>query len=114
MTPGAGSTWELVFFEIVRRQLRAWANQAADLGLRDQYAEALRTMVARLEADPTAWGDPQYRLRHLDLMVYRGFATFFYATYAVDEVRWIVYVSQVIPVPGRGLDSSGGTAGNPG
>lgn len=37
-------------------------------------------MVSHLETDPTVWGDPLFRLRQLDLLVYRAFATFFHAT----------------------------------
>jgi hypothetical protein len=109
MKPNGRSPWEVVFFETVRQQLRTWAEQAARLGMRDQYAQALRSMVAHLETDPAAWGDPLFHLHHLDLLVYRALATFFYAIYSVDERRRIVYVSQVSAPPGGALDAPGET-----
>jgi hypothetical protein len=107
MTPNGRSPWEVVFFEAVRQQLRVWAQRAIALGLRDQYAAELWTMVARLESDPESWGDPLFRFHHLGLLNYRARTAFFYVAYSVDAGRRIVYVSQVAAAPGGGLDTPG-------
>lgn len=56
----------------------------------------------RLSKSPSDWGDPLYRLPHLQLMLYRGTHTPLNVIYALDEQRKLVYLTEVWPMPGQG------------
>src|SRR4051794_41951871 len=96
MTPGpnggAAPPYRVVYPEVVRAALRALGEQARRAGVALDYARALRLIDGRLRADPLGWGDPNYRLRHLGLLVCRGLHPLLYVRYAVDESRRIVHV----------------------
>jgi hypothetical protein len=84
--------------------LRTWLQDASGLGIRPQYEGALRALTQNLANRPLEWGDPQYRLRHMKLLVLHRLEPLFQAHYAVDEERRIVYLMQVSPRPGSPLD----------
>lgn len=84
------------------RQLENLINQAVRLGTLADLETAMKTIHQRLRTAPSDWGDPLYRLRHLDLMLYRGTHSPLNVHYAVDEQRKLVYLTQVWPMPGHG------------
>jgi len=84
--------------------LRACGERAAERGVLNDYTAAVKSIERRLATDPLEWGDPQNRLRHLQLLLYHGIQSPLHVYYAVDEARRIVYVQEIKPLPGRGLD----------
>lgn len=84
------------------RQLEDLVNQAVRLGTLADLAATVKTIHQRLSMTPLEWGDPLYRLRHLELIVYRGTLAPINVHYAVDEQRKLVYLTQVWPMPGHG------------
>jgi hypothetical protein len=84
--------------------LRAYGAQAATRGFLDSYVAAVKIIEHRLTMDPLEWGDPQNRLRNLQLLLFHGIQSPLHVYYAVDEARRIVYVQEIKPLPGRGLD----------
>jgi hypothetical protein len=91
--------------ERVRDRVRVLIFRAVRKGLIAELSAALTAMTSRLAADPTSWGDPYSRLRALDLLMYRRLEGPIIVYYAVDQARRIVYVRNVLPFPGRGLES---------
>lgn len=77
-----------------RGQLKRWAKKAIAIGMFPQLCRAMRAISHLLETQPSTWGDPQYHLPNMDLLVYRGFHRLFYVVYAVDEMRRFVYVRE--------------------
>jgi hypothetical protein len=77
---------------------------AAKRGLSAAYLTAVRSMHYHMMTDPLVWGDPQNWLRHLRLTLYHGTYDPLHVFYAVDEQRRIVYVREIKPLPGCGLD----------
>lgn len=84
------------------RQLENLVKQAVHLGTYADFASTVRTIHQRLRTAPLEWGDPLYRLRYLGLLVHRGTHTPLNVIYAVDEMRKLVYLTQVWPMPGHG------------
>jgi hypothetical protein len=85
-----------------RRQLEDLINQAVRLGTLADLEAAVKMIHQRLSTAPSEWGDPLYRLRYLELDLYRGTHTPLNIIYAVDEQRKLVYLTQVWPMPGHG------------
>jgi hypothetical protein len=64
MAGDAGADYIVDYLPPVNEQIRASARRAAQLGLRKEYVEALKTALAELARDPFAWGDPLYHTVH--------------------------------------------------
>ena len=73
--------------------------------LAPQLLNALSEVNQHLASDPIAWGDPQFRLVTMGLMMYHRVEGPISVHYAVDDIRRIVYVKSVRPFPGGGLES---------
>jgi hypothetical protein len=106
MSEDAGARWQV---EFVRRQehyerIRAWARQAARLGQLAKFLAALRFIVERLGTGPLDWGDPQYRSREGDLIHCHAIRSPFLVRYAVRERDRTVWIKELLPLPGQGLD----------
>ena len=85
--------------------IRSLFPRAIRNGLTAQLLDALAQTSYHLATDPAAWGDPQFRLKALNLTVYHRVEGPLFIAYAVDEVRKIVYVKSVLPFPGDGLEA---------
>jgi hypothetical protein len=96
--------YKIVFLGGQGALLRAYGAEAAKRGFLDSYVAAVQTIERRLTTDPSEWGDPQNRLRQLQLLLYHGIQSPLHLYYAVDEERRIVYVQEIKPLPGRGLE----------
>jgi hypothetical protein len=77
---------------------------AAANRLLNHYLELVAEMERQLTTLPDEWGDPSFRYQTLGLDVYHRAHEMFHITYAVDAVRRIVYIQDVQPMTGRGLD----------
>jgi hypothetical protein len=92
MAEPAKGPYRVIYSENLRAQLREWGHEAVRLGCGLQYAEVLRTIDSKLVSEATTWGDPQFRQRHLQLVVYRGIHSVFRVSYAVHETEPLVFV----------------------
>jgi hypothetical protein len=81
----------------------AYAQQAGARGVLPVFARALREINDKLETDPLGWGDPNYRLRNLGLLMCLGPHPFLFVYYGVDEQRRVVYIKGFHPAPGSPL-----------
>ena len=104
MADHSSPLYKVVYSEYQIRMIRELGETAADRGLGDAYVEAVKFIHNRMSTDPLVWGDPQNWLRHLRLTLYHGTYDPLHVFYAVDEQRRIVYVREIKPLPGRGLD----------
>jgi hypothetical protein len=83
--------------------LRGWGEIARQRGIVQDYTAALREIHENLSTDPTRWGDPVYRLRHLDLLVYRRLYAFFLVEYGVHEAKRLVFIRKYALLPNTPL-----------
>src|SRR5947209_14240868 len=83
--------------------LRGWGEIAKQRGIVQDYTAALRVIQENLAKDPTGWGDPLYRLRHLDLLVCRRIHAFFLVEYGVHEVKRLVFMRRYALLPNTPL-----------
>ncbi|HEY7309753.1 MAG TPA: hypothetical protein VH643_10380 [Gemmataceae bacterium] len=98
------ASYKFVCPEEQRKQLKAWAERAAALGIVPEYLAALKSIQHHLTTDPLAWGDPCYQLNNLGLQVYQKACTPLHLWYAVDTARQVVYVARLTPFSGSGLE----------
>ena len=59
--------------------------------MNQEYLAVLRNVWQRLADDPLGWGEPEYRLRVLGLLMRHGAHSFLHVYYGVDRQRRIVY-----------------------
>jgi hypothetical protein len=71
------------------KQLHA---QAMHLGTGPRFVAAFREIIERLHEDPLAFGEPQYRLPALHLLVCQGVVAPLIVDFAVHEDRPLVFV----------------------
>lgn len=87
-----------------RDQLKKWAEQAARLGRRADFLDALRGMTERLELIPDDWGDPLFGYVHINAEEYRGMISgWWFVWYGVDVDARQVFVRRLLPAPGSPL-----------
>jgi hypothetical protein len=103
MSKDANDPYRVVYSERIRRELRQWAERPRELGLIDEYANALTTIHGHLTDDPADWGDPLYRLRQMNFLCYRGIYWGIRVEYGVEEPLRLVFVQDCKLVPGHPL-----------
>lgn len=86
-------------------RLRRWADRATDLGLGEEFTEAVRAMNTNLKTRPLTWGDPLYHLHFARLLVMRALQQMLFVEYGVHEERRIVFIKQFKLVPGSPLEA---------
>jgi hypothetical protein len=84
-----------------RQALKTLTAQAIEAGLGRQYASALKAIVQHLHEHPLEWGDPNYHLRHMGLLVHHGMVPPLQVFYAVDEPRRLVYIQEIRRLAGQ-------------
>lgn len=105
MTTNGDVAYQLVTTGEQNQQIRMWAERAAQIGNMAAYLAALKMIYRQLTTASSTWGDPCNRLPYLDLLVYHRIYAPLYVSYAVDEVRRIVYVKKLRPLPRSGLET---------
>jgi hypothetical protein len=85
-------------FAGVPKQMRALADYAALAGIRQAYLDALKRMLAHLEQDPLAWGDPLYRIKHKSGVVCHVCMEPIAVRYVVFEEEQSVLIIDIRPV----------------
>jgi hypothetical protein len=104
MAEDPGTVYRVCFAKKDIEQLSAWAEKAERLGIKKEYTDALKTIQEKLATEPLTWGDPQYQLRYLGLLLHHRVHWFLHIAYAVDEARRLVYVKECRPMPGHALE----------
>ena len=106
MTANPGDRYRVSCSRALLERLRRWGQTAQRIGLGEDYAAALRQIQEQLETVPLEWGDPQYRLDRLGLLVLRGSHPLFYVWYAVHSVHRVVFLQSFQLVPGHPLQQA--------
>jgi hypothetical protein len=96
--------YHLSYSQQIAELFQDLSDRAAAVRLLQRYLELLAAMQRYLTESPEQWGDPLYRYEHLDLFVYHRSCEMFCVAYAVDRVNRIVYIQDVKPMAGGGLD----------
>ena len=102
MTPA--EPYRLSYSRQIVERLQLLSDVAAANRLLRRYLELVDAMRRQLCTTPVDWGDPIFRYQNLGLDVYRRGLEMMVVTYAVDPMRRIVYIQDVQPMTGGGLD----------
>lgn len=105
-TSNGAQGYEVSYLAPVHAALKEWKELAVRLGLRAIFAAALKEMEDRLHHDPREWGDPLRDLRGMDATYFRHYGPVLVVTYAVHNVRPVVFVQQVWLTPGSPLQNA--------
>jgi hypothetical protein len=97
----------------VDEHLRALGERAARLGILDEYLNALKHAIHRLQAVPLTWGDPAYHTRREGGVVCHAIAPPLVFHYVVFEPERVVCILKVKPLPGHALETEEGAGGAP-
>jgi hypothetical protein len=84
-------------FSGVGEQMRALADRAKLVGIRQRYLEALQEMLERLQLDPLDFGDPLYRTKHEGGVVCHAMIDPIIVHFAVFEVDQTVLIIDIQP-----------------
>lgn len=89
-------------------QFRKWAEEATLLARRDEYLNAFRQTLRRLDFVPIEWADPLYGYNHITAVECRGMIPGWWLVwYGVDTAAKQVIVRSVLPAPGSPLTAEG-------
>ena len=103
MAEGEPPGYQVSWLGPARQVVRTLRQRAVARGLLPQLALAVDRAERRLLSDPLSWGDPECRLRHLNLLKCHGTSPPLIVYFAVDEARRRVYVSDVKVFSGHPL-----------
>lgn len=106
MIDASDDHYRVVFSGVQTARVRALGETATRRGLLPQFLAAIRVVLERLAVDPLAWGDPYSHLEFLGLQLYHRSCPPLNIFYAVDPLRRIVYIKDIDPLAGYGLDST--------
>jgi len=100
-----GGDFQVVFSELHRQQVRELGAKARRLGVLTQYLSALTTIIQELERDPIGWGDPRNVLPGRGVLLCQRAYSLLLVRYGVDEAARKVFVTAVLPMPGKVLET---------
>jgi hypothetical protein len=98
MAEQPSSPYEVIFLWMAERQVVESAARAVSPEVKNGFLGAVRAIVARLEADPTSWGERKFRYKYASLDGYERLHARIVTHYAVDETHRVVYVTECRPV----------------
>jgi hypothetical protein len=78
--------------ELTKKALKRQYLESAQAGKGPQFLSALHQIGERLRTDPLTFGEPQYRLPALQLMVRQGVVSPLIVDYAVHEELPFVFI----------------------
>ncbi len=96
--------FKIIWSDKNRETVRTLGKKANQLGLKKEFLQSINEITKRLTADPLDWGDPLYRLKAMDLILCHGISSLLYIFFGVDEDRRLVFVQDILPMPGFELD----------
>lgn len=107
-SPNGTPPFDVSYLPSVHEALKRWKELAVRLGRQLAFADAIREMDDELRRDPRGWGDPLRDLRGMNATFFRHYGPVLVATYAVHNVRPVVFVQQVWLTPGSALQNANG------
>jgi hypothetical protein len=84
--------YRVIYSEDVRAALQRLGTRAKELGLGPRFVAAIKALNQRLRTDPLDLGEPLRDHPNVGLQERAGNHSFLFARYAVDPVRYLVYV----------------------
>ena len=94
-----GKPYKVCYSQATLDELEGLAASATSLGMAGEFLEALKLINEKLTFDPLAWGDPQYRLPALGLLICHGITSMLHVYYGVNEEHHLVFVKEILPLP---------------
>lgn len=94
-----GGIYEVSQLAQAKRSMLELFDKASHLGIQKQYLEAWDTIVAKLQMDPTGWGDPEYRLRKKGSMVCHAVSGPLFVRYVVYKLERKVMILTISALP---------------
>jgi hypothetical protein len=92
-------SFQISFSELIAEAIRQLQRRASLQGRGEQFLQALRAVVGRLQRDPNEFGEPLYRLSALRLQVRCAVIRPLSIDFAVSEDRPLVFIKAVKLLP---------------
>lgn len=89
---GQPSTYQVFMSEQTRARLKQQLREAVESGEGDQFLAAWRAIWDRLRTEPLKFGDPQYHLPALKLLVCQAVMANLVVFYGVHEEKPLVFI----------------------
>jgi len=93
--PNGERPYELSYSEVVQKAFEDCQRRASSEGRGREFLEATAAVFQRLQFDPTAFGEPLYRLVHMRLQVRTAAVGPLSVVFAVSDDRPVVYLKAV-------------------
>ena len=85
MSSNGQTLYKLRHLPSVTDEIKSIANDLALHGRKAEFLSAMTAVVAKLQKEPTVWGDPEYNLHHPGGCIYHGIMKPVIVKYAVFE-----------------------------
>jgi hypothetical protein len=102
--PSPGGLFRIIWSEEKHEEASALADLAIERGLARDFLRDIKEIQQNLAIEPLTWGDPWFTLKSAGLVMCHGIQGMLQIYYGVDEERRLVYVKELVPAPGRGLE----------
>ncbi len=103
MIPDPAPPFEFDASGALRERIQRMLDLASALEVRPEIERSIAEIVDKLIHDPRGWGDPIRNFRHAHLIEYHGRHRGFFAAYSVHERIPMVFLLQLLPLPGNPL-----------
>ncbi len=87
--------YRVVFSEQTKTELKHRHREAMQRGIGQQFLTSIRRIVERLRTNPLNFGEPQYRLPALKLLVCQAVVSKLVVDYAVHEDLPLVFIREI-------------------
>jgi hypothetical protein len=87
--------YKVGYLPAAKQQIHDLAAGCTDHGQKKALASALKAMLAKLQTEPSIWGDPEYNLQKPGGCVYHGIIEPVIIRYAIYEHERIVLIMSV-------------------
>jgi hypothetical protein len=95
----ASQDYEVHYVPAAAQELHDLATKARSTGSLQEYQEALKRVVQKLQTEPAHWGDPEYHPKKPGSCAYHAMDSFLIVRYIVYENERKVFLLSVAPAP---------------
>jgi hypothetical protein len=88
-------SYRVIFSQVMRDRVRQAGQEEASHGRLAAFLDLVKKLIADLEADPYAVGDPSYRLKGLGLDMRHVVRKPLVVHFAVDPVHRLVFIKTI-------------------